>query len=277
MACRITRPDQALKMPWPKARPFARVNRRPPACVSAGNAKERIMAEGKRVALVTGGSKGIGRGIARRLAADGWHVVTADMEASGPPEAARHVQSDIADETAVHNLIGGITQTEARLDGLVCNAGIMIRKPLRDLALEEWSRVIATNLTSTYLLARAAEDLLRKAKGAIVTIASTRAHQSEPNTESYSASKGGLVALTHALAVSLGPDVRANVISPGWINVRDEKLSEEDHAQHPAGRVGQPADIAALAAWLLSPESGFVTGAEFISDGGMTRKMIYEE
>jgi NAD(P)-dependent dehydrogenase (short-subunit alcohol dehydrogenase family) len=235
------------------------------------------MAEGKRVALVTGGSNGIGRGIARRLTADGWHVVTADIAPNGPEEAARHVRADIADEAAVRALIDGIANTESRLDGLVCNAGIMIRKPLHDLELAEWSRVIATNLTSTYLLARAAEPLLRKAKGAIVTIASTRAHQSEPNTESYAASKGGLLALTHALAISLGPDVRANVISPGWMNVRDETLSEADHAQHPAGRVGQPSDIGALAAWLLSPESSFVTGAEFISDGGMTRKMIYEE
>jgi len=239
--------------------------------------KGRIMAEGKRVALVTGGSKGIGQGIARRLAADGWHVVTADTEPKGPQEAARHVQADISDDAAVRSLIDGITRQEARLDGLVCNAGIMIRKPLRDLTLEEWSRVIGTNLTSTYLLARASEDLLRKAKGAILTIASTRAHQSEPDTESYSASKGGLLALTHALAISLGPDVRVNAISPGWINVRDEALSEEDHAQHPAGRVGRPEDIAALAAWLLGPESGFVTGAEFISDGGMTRKMIYSD
>ena len=235
------------------------------------------MAEGKRVALVTGGSKGIGRGIAQRLAADGWHVVTADTEPEGPLEAARHVRADVSDEAAVRALMDGIAATEARLDGLVCNAGIMVRKPLRDLTLSEWSRVIGTNLTSTYLLARAAEPLLRAAKGAIVTMASTRAHQSEPNTESYAASKGGLLALTHALAISLGPDVRANVISPGWINVRDETLSERDNAQHPAGRVGRPADIAALAAWLLGPESGFVTGAEFVSDGGMTRKMIYEE
>lgn len=235
------------------------------------------MAEGKRVALVTGGAKGIGQGITRRLAADGWHVVTADTDPRGPQGAARHVQADISDEGAVRALVDGIAATEFRLDGLVCNAGIMIRKPLRDLSLDEWSRVIATNLTSTYLLARAAESLLRAAKGAIVTIASTRAHQSEPDTESYAASKGGLLALTHALAISLGPDVRANVISPGWIDVRDEKPGKADHAQHPAGRVGQPADIGALAAWLLSPESGFVTGAEFISDGGMTRKMIYEE
>ncbi|MFC7736108.1 SDR family oxidoreductase [Roseomonas sp. GCM10028921] len=235
------------------------------------------MVEGKRVALVTGGARGIGQGIAKRLAADGWHVVTADTEANGPEEAARHVRADISDEAAVRALVEGIAGQEARLDGLVCNAGIMVRKPLRDLSLEDWSRVISINLTSTYLLARAAEPMLRRAKGAILTIASTRAHQSEPDTESYAASKGGLLALTHALAISLGPEVRANVISPGWINVRDERLSEADNAQHPAGRVGRPEDIASLAAWLLGPESGFVTGAEFVSDGGMTRKMIYED
>jgi NAD(P)-dependent dehydrogenase (short-subunit alcohol dehydrogenase family) len=117
--------------------------------------------------------------------------------------------------------------------------------------------------------------LLRASKGSIVTIASTRAHMSEPNTESYSASKGGLLALSHALAISLGPEIRVNTISPGWINASNEKLTAEDNAQHPAGRVGTVDDIAWLAAWLLEPESGFVTGAEFIVDGGMTRKMIY--
>jgi NAD(P)-dependent dehydrogenase (short-subunit alcohol dehydrogenase family) len=104
---------------------------------------------------------------------------------------------------------------------------------------------------------------------------------SEPNTESYAASKGGLVALTHALAVSFGPDVRVNCISPGWIVTTREdaqKLRRKDHAQHPAGRVGQVQDIAAMVAYLLDAErSGFITGANIVIDGGMTRKMIYEE
>jgi NAD(P)-dependent dehydrogenase (short-subunit alcohol dehydrogenase family) len=173
--------------------------------------------------------------------------------------------------------LAGIAAEEGRLDALVCNAGIMVRKPLAALTLDDWSRVLRTNLSSVFLLVRAAEAMLRAAKGAVVTIASTRARMSEPNTESYAASKGGIVALTHALAISLGPDVRVNCISPGWIDVRGETLSAEDHAQHPAGRVGVPADIASLASWLLGPESGFVTGAEFVVDGGMTRKMIYAE
>jgi NAD(P)-dependent dehydrogenase (short-subunit alcohol dehydrogenase family) len=174
-------------------------------------------------------------------------------------------------------LANGLREREGRLDALICNAGVMVRKPIADLTLAEWTRVLTTNLTSIFLLVRATEDLLRAAHGAIVTVASTRARMSEPDTESYSATKGGIVALTHALAVSLGPAVRANCVSPGWIDVRGEQLRPVDHEQHPAGRVGKPEDIAALVAWLVGPESGFVTGAEFVVDGGMTRKMIYAE
>lgn len=226
------------------------------------------------VFLVTGGASGIGAGIARRLLADGATVVITDRNPARIPEA-RSVLCDVSDEAEIDSLIAGIGNIEGRLDGIVCNAGFMVRKPISALSLAEWNGVLATNLTSTFLLARAAEKLLRAARGSIVTIASTRAHMSEPDTESYSASKGGLLSLSHALAISLGPEVRVNVISPGWIQVRDEKLTAEDHAQHPAGRVGTVADIASLAAWLLGPEAGFVTGAEFIADGGMTRKMIY--
>jgi len=229
-----------------------------------------------KVYLVTGGAAGIGAAIAARLARDGARVVIADRQPAAL-DGARSVICDVSDETQVQTLIGGIKNIEGRLDGLVCNAGFMIRKPISELSFAEWSSVIGTNLTSTFLLAKAAESLLRAARGAILTIASTRAHMSEPNTESYAASKGGLLALTHALAISLGPDIRVNCISPGWIDTQGAELRTEDHAQHPAGRVGTPTDIAALAAWLLGPEAGFVTGAEFLSDGGMTRKMIYLE
>jgi NAD(P)-dependent dehydrogenase (short-subunit alcohol dehydrogenase family) len=137
--------------------------------------------------------------------------------------------------------------------------------------------VLTTNLTGTFLLVRAAEAMLRAANGAVITIASSRARMSEPDTESYAASKGGLVALTHALAISLGPDVRVNCISPGWVATKGPPPTPEEHAFHPAGRVGKPEDIAALAAFLAGPESGFITGAEFVVDGGVTRKMIYPE
>ena len=226
------------------------------------------------VALITGGARGIGAAIASKLHAQGWTVVVADRD---PVPLGRSVVCDVSDEASVASLINSIRATETRLDALVCNAGFGITKPIADLSLAEWSSVLATNLTSAYLLTRAAETLLREANGSILTIASTRAHMSEPNTEAYAASKGGLVALTHALAVSLGPDVRVNCISPGWIRTKGPEPTEEEHAFHPAGRVGTPEDIAALAAFLLGPDSRFITGAEFIVDGGVTRKMIYPD
>jgi NAD(P)-dependent dehydrogenase (short-subunit alcohol dehydrogenase family) len=244
------------------------------------------MAAAKPVALVTGGANGIGRAIARHLLAAGWRVAVFDLPGSGLhrafPQRARtvlRVEGDVCDEQAAMRSVKAVIEGFGRLDAVVANAGIMIRKPLRRLTLAEWHRVIDTNLTAAFLLARAAERPLRRARGAMVLIASTRAVMSEANTVPYSASKGGLVALTHALAVSLGPDVRVNCISPGWIATRNYgALKRRDHAQHPAGRVGKPQDVAEIAGFLLDGErSGFVTGANFVVDGGMTRKMIYAE
>lgn len=222
------------------------------------------------LALVTGGARGIGAAIVARLLTEGWDVVSADRD---PSPAGWSAVCDVSDEADVRTMVAGLS----RLDALVCNAGVNARKPLAALTLADWSRVIATNLTSTFLLVRAAEPLLRAARGAVVTIASTRAHMSEPDTEAYAASKGGLVALTHALAVSLGPDVRVNCISPGWIATKGAAPTAEEHAFHPAGRVGIAADVADMAAFLLGPRAGFITGSEFVIDGGVTRKMIYPE
>jgi NAD(P)-dependent dehydrogenase (short-subunit alcohol dehydrogenase family) len=244
------------------------------------------MANAKPVALVTGGANGIGRAIAHRLLADGWRIGIIDTADSGlkrvfPPRNRNVilVEGDVREEETVSRAIKTLVKNFGRLDAVVSNAGIMIRKPLRRLTLAEWQRVINTNLTAAFLLARGAERFLRKARGAIVLIASTRALMSEPNTESYAASKGGLVALTHALAISLGPDVRVNCVSPGWIATKNYgALRRKDHAQHPVGRVGKPQDIVEIVAWLVDAKrSGFVTGANFVVDGGMTRKMIYEE
>ena len=247
------------------------------------------MVRGKApVALITGAAHGIGRAIAQRLLDDGFRVGVVDLPGSGLKRSyagqSRRValiEGDVADEETARRAVSTVTDKFGRLDGLVSNAGIMVRKPLRALTLADWRKVLDTNLTATYLFARAAEKALRASGGAIVTIASTRALMSEPNTESYSASKGGLVALTHALAVSLGPDVRVNCVSPGWIVVRrdeQDKLRRKDHLQHPAGRVGRPRDIAEIVAVLLDGErAGFITGVNFVVDGGMTRKMIYEE
>ena len=156
--------------------------------------------------------------------------------------------------------------------------------PLDRLSLADWRTWLDSHLTGAFLCTRSALPALRAAGGAIVNIASTRAEQSEPHTEPYAAAKGGLVALTHALAISEGPAVRVNAISPGWIATdawrkpsarRAPKLSRRDHTQHPVGRVGVPQDIASLAVFLLGPHAGFVTGQNFVVDGGMSRKMQY--
>jgi NAD(P)-dependent dehydrogenase (short-subunit alcohol dehydrogenase family) len=238
------------------------------------------------VAIVTGAARGIGRAIARHLLDEGWRVGAVDLPRSELKRSysrnARNVvliEGDVAHEQTAGHAVEAVIDKFDRLDALVSNAGIMMRKPLRQLTLPEWREVLDSNLTAAFLFARAAERPLRAAKGAIVTIASSRALMSEPNTESYSASKGGLLALTHALAISLGPDVRVNCVSPGWIVTDpDEKLRGKDHLQHPVGRVGWPQDIAGMVAFLLDGKrSGFITGANFVVDGGMTRKMIYEE
>jgi len=143
--------------------------------------------------------------------------------------------------------------------------------------------VIDVNLTGYFLLAKHAVPLLRAAGGCIVNMASSRMLQSEAHTEAYAASKGAIDALTLALAVSLGPDIRVNAIAPGWIDVRDEQHAADtpvlfrdiDHAQHPVGRVGSGADIAGTLAFLCSPDAAFITGQRLVVDGGMTRRMIY--
>jgi NAD(P)-dependent dehydrogenase (short-subunit alcohol dehydrogenase family) len=225
-----------------------------------------------KAALVTGGAQGIGKGIAQRLAALGWRVAVADVQGSS---SAFRVRCDVSKEADVRACIRRVVKRFGRLDALVNNAGIADPHtgPVEKLVLKEWNRRLGANLTGPFLMAKHAAPHLRRSRGAIVNIASTRALQSEPQTEAYAASKAGLVGLTHALAMTLGPQVRVNCVSPGWI--AHSAVRRKDHAQHPAGRAGRDADIAAIVAFLLSEESGFTTGQNFVVDGGMTRKMIY--
>jgi NAD(P)-dependent dehydrogenase (short-subunit alcohol dehydrogenase family) len=245
------------------------------------------------VAIITGGAQGIGKAIGRQLLSRGMAIVIADNDKEAGRETlaefqalgtVRFIATDVAAEPRVQKMVASTVKTFGRLDVLVNNAAIMANAAPTQLTLADWNRVLAVNLTGAFLCSKHAAPHLSRRLGAIINIASTRAFMSEPNTEAYSASKGGLVALTHALAMSLGPKVRVNCISPGWIETESSKkprgrrvphFSEADRQQHPAGRVGTPADIAALVDYLVADTAGFITAANFIVDGGMTRKMIY--
>lgn len=251
----------------------------------------------RKTILVTGAGNGIGRAIAMHFHGAGWRVAGFDtdgealdeLRAALPAEDARFVAADVGDEQAVARAFGIFTDWlgDDPLDMLVNNAGVSdpYCGPLENLALEDWQRWIDAALTAAFLVSRAAVPLLRRAGGAsVVNISSTRAVMSEPETFAYAAAKGGIDALTHAMAVSLGPEIRVNAIRPGWIETGPwQKQSErkepnhrkKDREQHPAGRVGRPEDIAEAVAYLHG--AGFVTGQHLNIDGGMTAKMIYED
>lgn len=244
------------------------------------------------VVIVTGGGQGIGRAVAAMYAAHGAHVVIAERDPQTGEAAANAIQKahagtggsasfypvDVSQPKQIEDLMSMADERWGRLDVLVNNAGISAWESPYDLSVEAWDRILNTNLRSVFLASREAARIMRRnGGGAIINLSSTRAHQSEPNTEAYAASKGGILALTHALAVSLSPDrITVNAISPGWIETGDyAELRDEDHAQHPAGRVGRPDDIARACLFLTQKENDFITGAELVIDGGMTRKMIY--
>jgi len=246
----------------------------------------------QKVVVVTGGAQGIGRGIVEKFLKEGWKVVIWEVDDEAGREMKEQLNStdfkyllcNVSHEAAVRAAVQKTISLFGRIDVLVNNAAVAINKPISQLSLEEWQHVLDINLNGPFLCSKHCADELGKNKGAIINLCSTRAFQSEPNTEAYSASKGGVYALTHSLAMSLGPDVRVNSISPGWIDVsamkkksaaNQEELTPEDHQQHPAGRVGKVEDIANMAYFLAQPENSFITGQDFVVDGGMTRKMIY--
>ncbi len=228
--------------------------------------------------LITGAAQGIGLATARLFVQRGWRVFGLDSRADKLEDAAREagfepLLCDLADAAAIEKTIASIKT----LDALVNNAATSANGDPRTLALSEWNRVLSVNLSAPFLLSRLLSDRLRASKGSIVNIASTRALMSEPQTEAYSASKGALLSLTHAMAMSLSP-VRVNAVSPGWIEHGDYgSLRAIDHDFHPVGRVGRAEDVAEMVWYLVSDKAGFITAQNFVVDGGVTRKMIYPE
>lgn len=246
--------------------------------------------------LITGAANGIGRATAMHFHSLGWQVIGLDTDTEAlaelrgalPRESALLLSCDVGRESEVRNAFERIAEWlgECPLDCLVNNAGIAdpVAGPLEELELAEWQTWIDASLTGAFLVTRASLTFLRRSGGAsIANISSTRAVMSEPDTFAYAAAKGGLDALTHSLAVSLGPRIRANAIRPGWIETgpwqKEGKRSHPEHRpkdreQHPVGRIGRPEDIAEAVAYLHA--AGFVTGQHLNIDGGMTAKMIYE-
>lgn len=247
-----------------------------------------------KVAIVTGAGEGIGLCIAQYFLKHGASVVIAERQRELKDKAKKFLNAgkrllfsvtDVSKEAQVRTMVNRALRRFGRIDYLINNAGIIADEtPFEKLNYSEWQDIINSNLSATFLCAKYCRKALLKSGGAIVSIASTHALMHRPDTEAYSASKGGLVALTGALAMSLAPKVRVNCISPGWIvtdayqhGLQETPLTKEDHTQHPAGRVGRPEDIAEMVLYLCSEKSGFITGANFVIDGGMTKKMIYVE
>ncbi|MBN2218915.1 MAG: glucose 1-dehydrogenase [Kosmotogaceae bacterium] len=247
-----------------------------------------------KTVLVTGGAKGIGKAISIGFARSGAFVVIMDIDVEAGNRLvsqiisdggrASFIHGDVSSEDDVFRVVTGTVEISGSIDVLINNAGIGWTGTLLERSTDDWRKVIEVNLTGPYLMAKYSSPYLATSKGSnIINIVSTRALMSERNSEPYSASKGGLLALTHSLAITLGPKVRVNAICPGWIDITDSqsdkpsKQSDVAHNQHPVGRVGRPEDVADACLFLSSDEASFITGANLIVDGGMTRKMIYLE
>jgi len=223
-------------------------------------------------AIITGGASGIGRCIAETFLREGMAVTIIDID-NASVDGAQFYNGDIADKAALESFVGTLEQP---VDFLVNNACVGRNGLLSNCSYEDFEHVQRVGVTAPYYLT----SLLLQRKlfaqnAAIVNIASTRAFQSQADTEAYSAVKGGIVALTHAMAVSLAGKARVNAISPGWIDTANNTFEGADTAQHPAGRVGKPSDIAEMVLYLCNDKADFITGENIIIDGGISKLMIY--
>lgn len=220
-----------------------------------------------RVVVVTGGAKGIGKTIADEFRKAGAHVCVIDLLEND------YFVGDLADQTVLDAFADKVIADYGRVDVLVNNA-LPLMKGIDECTYEQFNYALRVGVTAPFYLTKRFAPYF--APGAsVINISSSRDRMSQPQTESYTAAKGGISALTHALAVSLAGKVRVNSISPGWIDTNFTVYDGADAVQHPAGRVGNPLDIANMVLFLCSDKAGFITGENICIDGGMTRQMIY--
>ena len=220
-----------------------------------------------KIAVVTGGALGIGRCIAEEFRKAGANVCVIDKQPGD------HFVGDLANKDVLERFAKEVIAKYGRVDYLVNNA-LPLMKGLAECSYEEFQYALSVGVTAPFYLAKLFAPHFAEG-AAIVNISSSRDRMSQPQTESYTAAKGGIAALTHALAVSLAGKVRVNSISPGWIDTQYTVYEGPDAVQQPAGRVGNPLDIANMVLYLCSNKAGFITGENICIDGGMTRQMIY--
>ncbi|MCI5584575.1 MAG: SDR family oxidoreductase [Lachnospiraceae bacterium] len=220
-----------------------------------------------KVAVITGGAKGIGRTIAEEFKKNGATVCVIDIV------EGKHYVGDVGNKQVLEEFAAHLKKTYGRVDYLINNA-LPLMKGIDECSYEDFERALAVGVTAPFYLTKLLSPIFAP-EAAIVNISSSRDRMSQPQTESYTAAKGGITALTHALAISLAGQVRVNSISPGWIETTGRKHEGADAWQHPAARVGNPLDIANMVLYLCSHKAGFITGENICIDGGMTRQMIY--
>lgn len=222
-----------------------------------------------KVVVVTGGANGIGKCIADSFREEGAIVEVIDI-AEGD-----HYVGDISKKETLEAFCEAVIQKNGHIDYLINNA-LPLMKGIDECSYEEFEYALKVGVTAPFYLSKLFMKHFREG-GSIINISSSRDRMSQPQTESYTAAKGGIAALTHALAVSLSGKVRVNSISPGWIDTAYTEYDGADALQHPAGRVGNPKDIANMVLFLCSEKAGFITGENICIDGGMTKQMIYHD
>lgn len=227
-----------------------------------------------KIICITGGNRGIGEAIAKQYIHEGAFVYSMDKEAYQGDLPIHFFVGDVSKRLDRELFVQHILTHQDHIDVLVNNAMESSKGILGDLDLDQFERILNIGITAPYHLSALCKDHMPEGSS-IVNILSSRAFQSQKNTEAYSSAKGGLYALTHVLANSLGPKIRVNAIAPGWIHTGQGELSPEDHAQHLTGHVGTVEDIAEMVSFLASTKAKFITGETIMIDGGMSKRMIY--